>query len=386
MTLTVPRVAAVRRSRPALPEAVRATLPLWLASRVAVALLSLAGARVLTDIRADAVPGFRALWYRWDVDLFTKVARFGYLSPAYPDRTEVDFPGMPIAIRLAHLLLRDWVVSGLVVSLVAGAAASAALWRLSADEVGRARAPVAVLALVLFPYAVFLFAGYSEALFLAFATGAWLAARRQRWWPAGLLGAGAAATRLLGIPLCLALAVEYVVSRRRADLRLVDRQAPALLLPPLPVLAFAAYLHGRTGRWDAYTTAMREGWNRTQTWPWEGWRATWRAAFDGSQGSALAWFWRAELAAVVIGVVLTLVLARAGRWGEAAFVGGSTLLMSASSYYASGVRAVLVWFPLYLLLARVAARRPWLLAAYAWVCGPLMAVLVVAFTRGQWVD
>ena len=56
--------------------------------------------------------------------------------------------------------------------------------------------------------------------------------------------------------------------------------------------------------------------------------------------------------------------------------------MACSSYWASGVRAVLVWFPLYLLLAR----RPGVLAPYLWLCAPMTAVFVLAFTSGVWVD
>jgi hypothetical protein len=45
-----------------------------------------------------------------------------------------------------------------------------------------------------------------------------------------------------------------------------------------------------------------------------------------------------------------------------------------------------VWFPLYLLLGRVLARRPWARTAYLWLSGALAVVFVVAFTSGQWVD
>jgi hypothetical protein len=60
--------------------------------------------------------------------------------------------------------------------------------------------------------------------------------------------------------------------------------------------------------------------------------------------------------------------------------------MSCSSYLASGVRAVLVWFPLYLALARATRWHPQIRWVYCWVCAPLMLVFVVAFTGGSWVD
>jgi hypothetical protein len=280
-----------------------------------------------------------------------------------------------------------------VVSLLAGAVAAAALWRLAEDDAPAgspgAAGRRAVLALVLFPYAVFLFAGYSEALFLAFASTAWLAARRGRWWLAGLLVAGATGTRILGLPLLLALWVQYAVTvgpalrARQYPWRRSLRELPALALPVVSFGAFLAYFQVRAGHWDAYTRAMRENWGRTLALPWDGLVTTWRQAVSTDQGAAYRVFWWAELLAVAIGLALTVALLRSARWGEAAYVGGSTLVMSCSSYWASGVRGVLVWFPLYLWLAR---RPPGVLAGYGWVCAPLMAVFVLAFTAGVWVD
>jgi hypothetical protein len=382
-----------------------AVLGVWVASRVATLLVSLLGARAVQNPTASRVPDVVELWNRWDVGLFVKVAHFGYLSPAYADRTEVDFPGMPLAMRVVHPLVGNWVVAGLVVSLVAGLVASAALHRLALDDalaesatgdpgvapltaaVERGRR--AVVLLVCFPYAVFLFAGYSEALFLAFATTAWVCVRRQRWALAALCAAGATGTRVLGLALLAAVWVEYlgsVWSDRTRTGSWQWRRRPAqvawLLVPLAPLIAFLAYFQVRTGHWNAYTRAMREHWGRTVAAPWDGFLTTWRQALSADQAASFRVFWWAELAAVLIGVVLVVVLLRSRRWGEATFVGVSTLIMACSSYWASGVRGVLVWFPLYLVLAR----RPRLLAPYLWVCAPLAVVFTVAFTSGVWVD
>jgi hypothetical protein len=370
-----------------------------------VLLASLLGARAVRNPTASDVTGGVALWNRWDVGLFVKVAHYGYLSPAYPDRTEVDFPGLPIAMRIVHPLVGSWVVAGIVVSFIAGLVAAAALWQLAVDDAvsdltgtrpraggaveARERGRRAVLFLVCFPYAVFLFAGYSEGLFLAFATMAWVAVRRQRWAIAALCTAGATGTRILGLALFAAVWVEYLHSvwsahRRTGSWQWRSRPAQVawLLLPLAPFVAFLAYFQIRTGHWDAYTRAMREHWGRTLAAPWDGLRVTWQQALSSDQAASFRVFWWAELLAVLVGVVLVVVLLRSRRWGEATYVGISTLIMACSSYWASGVRAVLVWFPLYLVLAR----RPKVLAPYLWVCAPMAVVFVVAFTSGVWVD
>ncbi|MGZ3434560.1 MAG: hypothetical protein ACXVA7_22610, partial [Isosphaeraceae bacterium] len=347
--------------------ALRSALPIWIASRFSVALLGLAAAWT-TARNASTVPGFLDQWNRWDVGLFIKVARDGYLPPGPPEHTEVDFPGLPLALRATHLVVPNWVAAGLLVAFIAGAFSCAALFRLAADET-RDGGQRAVLALVLFPYAVFLFAGYSEGLFLAFTTTSWLAARRQRWALAGLLAAGATATRLIGIAFCVALWVQYFTTAERRR----SRNLAWLLLPLVPPLTFQAYLWGRTGHWDSFSRAQQAGWGRAVAWPWEGFRTTLDAAIHTTQGPGYRWFWMAEIVAVVIGLALLIGLLVERRWAEATYVGATVLLTSASSYWDSGVRAALIWFPLYLWIAR----RPRMIVPYAWLAAPLMAVFVV---------
>jgi hypothetical protein len=367
-------------------ESARAVLPLWVGSRVAIVLLTIGAGWLLPAGDRGPTPRFLDQWHHWDTDLFRKVAEHGYFPPANTDRTEVFFPGQPAAMRLVHLVVPDWIAAGMVVSAVAGLVACLALHRLSASEDGVEAGRRAVLYLVLFPYAVFLFAGYSEALFLAFATTAWLAARRDSWWLAGLLAAGASATRVTGVALGLALGVQYLVQRWPVHRwrSLVRSDVPALLLPAVPVVAFVTYLHAKTGHWDAYQRAQWEGWGRRTGSPLEGWRMTWQFATTGGQRREFLWSWRAELLAMAIGVMVAVVLLLTRRWGEATYVGTNVLLLSMSSFFASGVRGLLVWFPAFLLLARLSVRARWLHPVVLTLFAPLCALTVLAFTSGTW--
>jgi hypothetical protein len=390
MTVTAarPGLRERGRTRVSATTSMVEALPIWLYSRIAVGMAGLAGAWVLQGRQAKDVPSWLGLWQHWDADLFVKVARFGYPpTTAYPDRTEVDFPAMPIALRLAHLVTNNWTAAGLLVSLVAGGIAACALYHLAAGEGGPVAGRRAVLYLVCFPYAVFLFAGYSEALFLAFATTAWVYARKQRWREAALLTAGASFTRLLGLCLAVGLAVEYLVVTWRAG-GLRETLRPRILWLATPLLSaflFVWYLHGRTGDWNAYTHAQEAGWHRHTASLVEGFKTVWSQATWGGQHGMYAWSWRAEMLAVLGGGVLCLVLLCNKRFGEAAFVGTSAYLLGAQNYYASSVRAALVWFPLYLLLAKVSVRRDWLHNAVLAVSAPLMFVFVLTFNQSGWV-
>jgi hypothetical protein len=366
------------------PSLRRDALTTWLLSRFAVVVLTVAASWTVADAVAGAVPSFLTRWDRWDVGLFVKVARFGYQGypQLYPDQGIVAFfPGEPLVLRLVHAVLPDWIAAGLLVSLVAGAVAAVSLAGIGALDAGPPAASRAVLYLVVSPYAVFLFAGYSEALFLALALSSWLAARRGRWLTAGVLGGLAASVRITGVFLGAALLVQWAVAAR--DRRW--RDLPALLLPWLVTAGYFAYLRAITGDWSAWQHAQVEQWGRRFTLPWTAFRTTWDAAGDPAQGAAYAWSFRGEIAAVLVGVVLTVVLLARRRWAEAVYVGGQVGVLATSSFYLSVARATLLWWPLWVLLAAASVRQRWVHGLYLALAAPLAAVMVVAFTLGHWV-
>ena len=365
----------------------RDAVTIWLASRVGVALAALAGVWMLGSAPAGQVPSYLSRWNQWDSQLFIDVARFGYRG--YASHTtgrhlEAFFPGEPLALRVVHVLTGDWVLAGLLISAVAGAVAMVALARLGELEVRDSPllGPRAVLYLVLSPYAVFLAAGYSEALFLSVALPSWLAARRGRWPLAGLLAGAAGLIRIDGVFLGLALIVEWAT---RAGPQRRWRDLPLLAAPFVVTAGYFAYLHHVTGDWLAWSHAQAAGWGRRLTAPWTAFHTSWSAARSPVQGLPYAWSFRAEVLAILLGVALTVVLLVMRRWGEAVFVGAQVVTLATSSYYLSVARSTLLWFPLWLLLARWSLDRRWLHVAYLAVSPALMIVAVIAFTTGHWV-
>jgi hypothetical protein len=356
----------------------------WLLTRVAVMTAAFAGLWMFSDTNAGDVPSFLSWWDRWDTHLFLDVAKYGYRG--YRTHTtdthlEAFFPGEPMLMRIAHLLTGSWVGGALAVSAITGAVAMVALARLGTLEGGPLAGSRAVLYLTLSPYAVFLAAGYSESLFLAFALPSWLAARRGRWLAAGLLAGGASLVRIDGVFLCIALVVQWATSRdRRVSWRLLG-----LLAPPIATAGYFAYLHHITGDWRAWSHAQENGWGRHLSWPWHSFHVSWSAAFSPAQGTAYEWSFRAEIIAVLVGVALTVVLLLMRRFGEATYVGLQVAALGCSSYYLSVSRSTLLWFPLWLLLARWSTTRPWLHRGYLAVAPALMFVAVITFTSGRWV-
>lgn len=308
----------------------------WLGSRGLLAFTALVLAVTTGRSFADLIAN-------WDVQHFLNLARAGYLD----DPKEMAFfPGLPSLMRLGGAIGVDPLIAGLALSIIASAVAALALYRMGGVW-------PAVLWLVA-PTAVFTFVPYTEALFCAVAFWAWERARRDRWWQAALLAAAACSLRVSGLFLVGALAV-MIITTASGGLKGRLRRLPWLVLPLLVLAGFATYLHGLTGSWTAWYTAQAQGWPRGITTPWQSFLNTLPAAFG--EYPQWAWMFRLEIVSMAVGLIVTGVCLRRRRWAEASWVGVQVLAFSLSYWFFSVNRAVLLWFPLWLLLGEWIQRR-----------------------------
>src|SRR3954471_5185604 len=205
---------------------------------------------------------------RWDSSWYLGIADSGYAQ----DGRTAFFPLYPLLVRAGGGRAGSPVVAGVRVSGASLVAGLAALHSLTKLELGESAARWTVLALALSPMSFFFTAVYSESLFLALSTGALLAARRERWWWAGVLGALAAATRSAGIVLLVPLVVLAWSARPRERLWLA-------LVPA----GLGAYMLGlmASGHDPMSPFHVQEVWFRAWAGPFGGVPDAARAAWDG---------------------------------------------------------------------------------------------------------
>lgn len=218
-------------------------LLVWSAGIGAVLAFGLSGREAVFDPLGVTAP-FGALGdllvapaVRWDAVWFLSVAQDGYAQGA----SEAFFPLYPALVSVAGALLGSAPAGGIAVSLGCLAVALYLVHRLTALDFGRPVAATTVTLLALSPAAFYLSAVYSESLFLAVSVGAVLAARTDRWWVAGALGALAASTRSAGVVLVVPLALMYLYGPRGAG-SWKAREGPIDLTPRFPVRADALAL------------------------------------------------------------------------------------------------------------------------------------------------
>jgi hypothetical protein len=269
---------------------------------VAVLTTYTVGVRVRADFlrdprHAEVLHGFlkRVLepWAHWDGVWFIRIAADGY--PAHAE-SQAFFPLYPLLVRGVALLTgHNYVVAGLVVSLLCYAGAMVVLFKLAQALLGPRVALWSVVFISVFPTALFFQAVYSESLFLLLVLLSFWWARRARWALAGLAGLLAVLTRSSGVVLVLPLAVIWWEQRRGVALRLPGgpaagpaapgRRPPAssfawLLLVPAGLALYMGYLWWAFGD-PLLFSSVQAYWGRELTLPTS---AIWRGAVAAVDG------------------------------------------------------------------------------------------------------
>lgn len=245
-------------------------------SRATLWLIGLVSREVLQPFLPQQEPGapftenpFLAVWGHWDTRWYLDIARRGYSPERLPYTGEANyafFPLYPLLMRALGPVVGDVYLAGIVVSnlyLVAAAVLLYRLARLDGDELAAERS---VKYLVLLPTAFVFSAVLTEALFVALSVAAFLQARRDRWWAAGVLGGLAALTRPNGVLLVLPLAW-MCFAGAEGRTRWASRVA-ALSLVPLGLGMFCFYNWLLTGDLLAFVR-VQQAWLRAPANPVE---------------------------------------------------------------------------------------------------------------------
>ena len=367
------------------------------AATLAVKLTVFAVGYVALWLTSGNPPGFAEPWDRWDAPHYTDIAVFGYMAEdpgvlhepgyrqVYPgdlDRYIVFFPLFPWIVGLVDAVVGAPAISAILVSTVASLFVPPLLYRLVAADLGHRVAWLSAGFLLVFPTAYFLHIGYTESLFLALALGSLWLARTGRWLPAGGLGLLAALTRVNGLVLIPALAVEAFLHWRRD--RIVPWRSVAAMA--LVGIGFGIYLAINWlvyGDPVAFMDIQRDHWFKQLEWPWVGIANLTGWLADPNPDSALFYGW-AELVAVAIGLVSVVVTAVLWRPTWAVWMAGNWLLVVSTGFVISVPRYALALFGIVVGLAVIGDRWPWLGAVLSAASAFALVWFTARFALGVW--
>jgi hypothetical protein len=351
------------------------------------------------------------IWDQWDFGYYQKIAEFGYSGT---DGSIAFYPLFPWLVRLVGCVSRSYLAAGFIVSSIASVVAVILLRRLVQLDYPESVAMRSVWFLLIFPTAYFLHIGYSEALFLALALACILAARSERWWLAGVLGAFCWMTRATGAVLIPTLAVEaaqqYWVRRRSCSHGPAGRLSTAqpsdvdrpqaggysafpwgcsawnwkwLWIAIVPA-GFAVYLlinWSVSGDPFAFLQARKTLFEQSFASPLTGIRqAIWAHYTTPHEAEMVG---TQELFFVALGFVCTLISWIKLRPAYAMWLTGSWMLSVSVNFFRSMPRYTLTMFPIFILFALLGGNRFWAGVLTAWSL-LFFALFAVLFARGEW--
>ncbi|WP_245607408.1 hypothetical protein [Pseudonocardia spinosispora] len=306
---------------------------------------------------------------RWDGKWLLSIAANGYngvplgLVDARGNRTMETplafFPGYPVSVSLMRFLSSTGLVlSGLLVSLIAGLVLAHGLARLGELVPGGSRrAGLLLVALVsAAPMGVVWSMAYSEALFCACAVWALVAVLRRNWVLAGWCTAVAGAVRPTAGALLAAVglaALAAIVARR-------DGWQPwaGALLAPFGLVGYLWFVGYRTGSPLGWFTLQRRGWNSR----FDAGAATWKFTREvlTTGRSVLEVVTVAVLLAALVLLVVCIRQSLAGRlpWPLVMYAVGVLVMdLGSNGLMSSKARLLLPAFVLFVPIALALARR-----------------------------
>ena len=364
---------------------------------LAIKLALLLGGVVSYLLATGSVPDPLELWHAWDAPHYTDIAVFGYMADdpgtlTYPGYRQV-YPG-DLDLYIVFLPLYPWLIGAVnavlgapilaayLVTAVASAFVGPMLYRLVAADLGERIGRWSAFLLLIFPTAYFLHIGYTESLFLALAFASLWLARTDRWLGAGLLGGLAALTRVNGLILVPALAVEAYLqwrTHRRLELR-------SVLALGLVLAGFGVYLVLNLAVYGdpfAFSEIQRTHWFKDLSPPWEGIAgiARWVGDADADTAFMLGWM---ELLFVALGLSASLATAVWLRPTWAVWMAGNWLLVVSTGFVLSVPRYSLVLFALPVFGALILDRWRPVGVVLAAISAIAMAYLAWRFAVGLW--
>lgn len=286
-------------------------------------------------------------WRHWDTPHYLKIAESWYS----PGEEQLSFaPIYPLLVGLiSRLFGGSTILASLIISWIALIASCILLVKTFQEYTDQSTTQRAVKYILLFPTAFFLFAGYSESLFLVFLLLSWQGAKKGIWWQASLFGIFASLTRFIGIYLLAAYGWMWLKAERKQKFQI------AAWLFPIPLTMVFWFWFTKHFYEISPSEAVFKFWGLRTAWPWEGIFNSLKFVLDRSSSIDSKVYLYPELFAALLFILATGWVAKHGWWPEALYMGTSMIMYLVKILYngllTSTGRYSLVLFPGFLMLA-----------------------------------
>jgi hypothetical protein len=341
------------------------------------------------SVHLGGTPGHSAFFY--DSEHYLRIMHIGYVHPRWIMPSHAFFPGLSWLGWPIWKLTDSNLFTVHAVATVTGLAAFITVWGVSREWRNERIARRAVLLFALFPSSLFLWAFYSEGLFIALGAGAVWADRRRNHWLTVALLVPIGATRSVGILIPAVMILARIIRDRR-----VDRWAWAYAIAgSVGLLATLAMMKAQVGDPLAFMKVQKD-WGRSLSAPWttvlQGYHNLWPHRGTVMVPALVARNFDLWCVAIVVAAVAYAAFSRRDRFPMETWMLGMAMIILplCSSVLASFNRFVFADWIIYPVYASALDRlpRPWRILAMCSISVALIATgyaMVGRFSVGRFV-
>jgi Gpi18-like mannosyltransferase len=310
-------------------------------------------------------------WLRWDSYWYLTIAKDWYQPNGKDSLAIVFFPLYPLTVRFFNLLLNNFEISAVFVSLLFSLTASIALFELVLLDFKKNIALKSVWFLSIFPTAYFLQAAYSESLFLTLSILSIYGARINRSLSSSILGLLSTATRINGI-----LLLPILISETKT----FKGKTVAILLVPLGFIFYLGLNYQIFNDPLYFSKVLSLNWYKNFALPWV---SIENLIYKLSYLKGEQFF--AELLELVfiilIGISAIFVYFKIRR-SYGAYMILNLLLFTSTSFILSTPRYALILFPIYIALSKIENKLITTFISLIFIT--LLFYYTILFTEWRW--
>jgi hypothetical protein len=336
------------------------------------------------------------LLVRWDSLDYLQIASQGYSNKGFL----AFLPLYPIVINFFSLFF-PLIFSGFLVSLSSLSVALYYLYKLLEPKEGKEFSIRTILLLLFSPFSIFFALIYTESLFLALSVAFFYYLTKRRWLVAAFIGFFAALTRNVGIflwPVYLVFFLEFFLSQEMTVKGFLEKAFKILkrkefwysLMVPAGILGYFFFCYFKFGDFFGFFSAQ-QGWLewRKFMWPWQTAIMFFRSIFiEPIWKSSLYNFFRIivfEFGSFLILLSAAIYWIIKKNWPYAVFCSLNVLLFSTMFPMYSVNRFVIVFFPIFIFLAKIFSKISWSFYFLLVFFSLFFTFNVYLFTMGSWV-
>ncbi len=320
-----------------------------------------------TDSRINYFP----VWNRWDGPHYIDIARNGYQTSGESALFIVFYPLYPFLVKLTALLVSDFTIAIILVSLFFAFVAAIFLFELTLLDFNKHTAILSVWFLNIFPLSYFLQASYTESLFLALSLATIYFFRARKFKFSLLFGILSSLTRINGLLLPPILFLEGKFNKK---------ELLPILFTPLGFMIYLGINYYYFHEPFYFFKPLLNNWYKRSEWPWVGIMNAIHSVPATSNSNFYIFF--SEVVAIFFLLAMTIYVFFKVKYSYGVYMLLNFLLITSTSFILSAPRYSLILFPMYIAFAKINHQKILILISLVFLL--FLFFMTWVYTQGKW--